>query len=309
MDKEIKIAIIAGIFVILVPIITYLLSLFPSQPTNPNIELTDVSVFYSPSLESYEKMLFINHTYLDFKIKNTGDEVTIIKSVDIKVLNNVVDYTPHLVYTRRIEPNKISLLIENFGWGPAKNVTFKDFQNHKSTLLISILNLSRNSLFWQGDVKEGSKVTIEHLYTRNLRIDDLFCPSEECHEILGDAIFWDHLYGNIEYYDIYGKRYVNNFVGSKEIAIKNSSLYIIHRPLAPMPPSAEYNAALSSESKTPYTIEVPVSHELPPNTADRFLIKLDTDKTATYDIIAYVNYDGKAEETKCIQLKIEKLNK
>jgi len=92
MDKEIKIAIIAGIFVILVPIITYLLSLFPSQPTNPNIELTDVSVFYSPSLESYEKMLFINHTYLDFKIKNTGDEVTIIKSVDIKVLNNVVDY-------------------------------------------------------------------------------------------------------------------------------------------------------------------------------------------------------------------------
>ena len=306
MDKQIKIVIIAGIFVILVPIISYLL---PPQPTNSNIELTDVSVFNSPSLESAEKMLFIDHTYLDFKIKNTGNEIAIIKSVDIKVLNNVVDYTPHLVYTRRIEPNKISILIENFGWGSAKNATFKDFQNNKSTLLVSILDLSGNSLLWQGDVKEGSKVTIEHLYKKNVTIDTLSCPSEECNEILRNAIFWDHLYGDIEYYDVYGKRYFNNFVGSKEIAIKNNYLYIIYRPLAPMPPSAEYNAVLSSESKTPYTIEVPVSHELPPNTADRFLINLNTDKTATYDIIARVNYDNKAEETKCIQLKIEKLNK
>ena len=62
MDKQIKITIIAGIFVILVPIISYLLCLLPPQPTNPNIELTDVSVFNSPSLDS------IDHTYLDFKI-------------------------------------------------------------------------------------------------------------------------------------------------------------------------------------------------------------------------------------------------
>ena len=327
-DKIIIAAIVTGIFVILAAIINIIPFIDKTPtPTEPNITVVDVATFnkYGPRFNltgvdaTYSESLGICHTYLDFKIKNTGDEIAIIKSVDIEVLDSAVDYTPRLAYTRDFEPNKISLLIENFGWGAAKNVTFKDFQGNNTDLLISVLDLDRNSFLWQGDINEGSKVEIEHLYKENLTIN-YFVPPEEwqypggpeleysSEEILKGSAFWDSIYGKIEYYDIYGNYYASNFVGFEEIAIKNNHLYIISGVFAPIPPSAEYNAVLSSESKTPYTIKVPVSHGLPPNTADRFLIELDSDKAATYDIIAYVNYDSKAEETNRIQLKIEKLN-
>lgn len=316
-ENKIKItiivAIITGIFVLLAAFITILPDIIDEDTQIiPLVNLTDVSAFYSESFG-------INSTYLDFKIKNTGNEITIIKSVDIEVLNNTVDYTPRLVYIRYFEPNKISLLIKNYGWGVAKNVTFKDFQDNKNDLLISILDVDRNCFLWQGDINEGSKVEIEHLYKENLTID-YFVPPEEwqypggpeleysTEEILKGSAFWGYLYGDIEYYDIYENYYAVNLVGFNEIAIKNNYLIIFERPTELLPPSAEYNAELSSEFKTPYTIKIPVSHGLPPNTADRFLIKLDSDKTAAYDIILYVNYDGTAEETNCIQLKIEKLN-
>ena len=327
-DKIIIAAIVTGIFVILAAIINIIPFIDKTPtPTEPNITVVDVATFnkYGPRFDltgvdaTYSESLDIYHTYLDFKIKNTGDEIAIIKSVDIEVLDSAVDYTPRLAYTRDFEPNKISLLIENFGWGAAKNVTFKDFQGNNTDLLISVLDLDRNSFLWQGDINEGSKVEIEHLYKENLTID-YFVPPEEwqypggpeleysTEEILKGSAFWGYLYGDIEYYDIYENYYAVNLVGFNEIAIKNNYLIIFERPTELLPPSAEYNAELSSEFKTPYTIKIPVSHGLPPNTADRFLIKLDSDKTAAYDIILYVNYDGTAEETNCIQLKIEKLN-
>lgn len=314
MDKELKKPIIEGVITVFVAFIVFLLYIVAApfiSPTISNIEIIDVGVVYHPVCQGSGA---INLTHLDFKIKNTGNEVAIIKNIDIKVLNNAVDYTPRLVYKRNEGFFGISMSIKNFGWGPAKNVTFKDFQNIDSTLLFSIFDLEKNSLLWQGDVNEGSEVTIEYPFKKNLTIDALANLSSEYLEILGNSMVRVHLYlyGKIEYYDIYGSYYTDNSVGAKntsfDIAIINKTPRSFFYPYPYMSIYANYTAELSSESKTPYTKSVPVSQVVHPNKADRFSIELNSDKTAIYDIIVYLNYDGEIEETKCMKVKIEKLN-
>jgi hypothetical protein len=224
MDKELKKPIIegliTGLFIVFVALLYIVAAPFIS-PTISNIEIIDVGVVYHPV---YQGSGAINLTHLDFKIK--------IKNIDIIVLNNAVDYTPRLAYERDQDFFGISMSIKNFGWGPAKNVTFKDFQNIDSTLLFSIFDLDKNSLMWQGDVNEGSGVTIIYPFKKNLTIDALDNLSSKYLEILGSSWVRVHLYlyGKIEYYDIYGSYYTDNSVGAKneslDFTIINNTLRI-----------------------------------------------------------------------------------
>lgn len=308
MDRQIKMALIGGFFLILSVIVGWSVSvLLTPVLLSPNVEIVDFETLYSnnyfehysPEL-GFTKVLSVNNSYLDFKVKNSGNEIAIIKSVEIKVLNNCVDYSPNLVFTRRIKPHEISLLIENLGWSPATNVTLNDIYYSRKEL-IPILGLRNDRLIWKGDINEGSQINIVHRYDKDFKISNC-CTCDQ------NATFFN-LSGKIEYRDVYGNYYIN-FVGSEVIAIENNSICLGPCPAAAtLPPSAIYKAFLKSELKTPYTIKIPVSHELPPNTADRFLIKLDSDKTATYDIIVHIDYDiTKMQKTKSIEVKVGKLN-
>lgn len=82
MEKEVKIAIVAGVFAILAVIIAYLL---PILFSHPNLEITEFSAGICP----IHSNIHANYTYtcLNFQIKNTGDKIAIINGVLIKVLS------------------------------------------------------------------------------------------------------------------------------------------------------------------------------------------------------------------------------
>lgn len=283
--------------------IVAIIHISPDLMNLPHTEIeTFVDIVYHPPGIEHTKHGFsmseaVNHTYLDFKVKNRGNEVAIIKSVGIKVLNSSADYKPYIVTERYIEPHRITLIVKNLGWGPAKNVSIRDL--HNCSDLILILGLRTDSLLWQGSIKEGSEVTINHVYEKDFKVvRSLFGYP------FGDRY---RISGRIKYWDDYGNKHTE-FIGNKTIEIKDSNIYEVITIEALMLPSAEYKVILESERKTPYTKKIHVSHEVPPNKADRFLIKLYSDKTATYDLVAYVNYDGKSEETKRAKVKIEEPN-
>lgn len=286
-EKEVKAAIIGGILVVIAAII----SISPYLTNLPHTEIeTSVDVVYQMSEP-------VNHTYLDFKVKNKGNEAAIIKSVEIKVLNSSADYEPCIVAERHIEPHRIALIVKNLGWGPAKNVTIRDL--YDSSDLISVLGLRTDGLLWQGNIKEGSEVTINHAYEKDFNVvKSLFRYP------FGD---WYRISGRIKYWDVHGNKHTK-FIGNKTIGIKDNNIYEVIPTGVLLLPSAEYKVILESERNAPYTKKIRVSHEVPPNKADRFSIKSCSDKTATYDLVAYVNYDGKSEETKRVKVKIEEPN-
>lgn len=82
MEKEVKIAIVAGVFTILAVIIAYLL---PILFSNQNLEITEFGAGVCP----IHSNIHANYTYtcLNFQIKNTGNEIAIINGVLIKVLS------------------------------------------------------------------------------------------------------------------------------------------------------------------------------------------------------------------------------
>lgn len=291
MKTEVKAAIIGAIIGGILVVVAAIIGISPYLTNLPHTEIeTSVDVIYQMSEP-------VNHTYLDFKVKNKGNEVAIIKSVEIKVLNSSADYEPCIVAERHVEPHRITLIVKNLGWGPAKNVSIRDLYNCSD--LISILGLRTDSLLWQGCIKEGSEVTINHVYEKDFKVvKSLFRYP------FGD---WYRISGRIKYWDVHGNKHTE-FIGNKTIGIKDNNIYEVITTGALLLPSAEYKVILESERKAPYTKKIRVSHEVPPNKADRFSIKSCSDKTATYDLVTYVNYDGKSEETKRVKVKIEEPN-
>ncbi len=257
----------------------------------------------------------ISEMQLDFKIKNVGNEIALLRSIEITVLNSTVDYSPVIMYTYRYyEPHKISFTVRNRGWGPAKNVTIRDFYNYSEksltnpdnlSELISIFDLRIDNLSWQGNLPEGSEVNITTIYEKDFIFNNEVCAGISNQET--SYKFYDY-YGIMEYWDIYGNKQIQG-IGLDSIVIKNKTIcrYEDGRG-GGLSPSAEYNATLESESKTPYSIKIPISHVLEPNKGDRFLLDLDSDKTSTYRIKVNVNYDNYKTKPEYITIKIEKPN-
>lgn len=300
MEKDVKLALIGGLFTILVCVL-YTVLPHLLYPTISNIEIVDANI-----------MVLRDTPSIDIKVRNIGKDVSVIKKVDIDVINASIDNTPRISCCRSINHDSMEVKIKNYGWGPALNVTFKDLCNAPE--LISILGINENDLLWQGNISEGETIRMVYPFNHYMNIN-LFMGY---HNLDENHIFSGSVFGSISYWDVYGHCYSSNMTAEDSVLldwshekywITNDTIYFDICGGAPLPPSANYTITLDPEKKLPYTQSVYVSHELLPNTADRFEIQIDSNKTASYHIKARIYYnEDNVVETKIMRLKMEKVN-
>jgi hypothetical protein len=82
MDKEVKYAVIGGIFAILAIIIGFMLTIFFPSTGHPNLEIIQFGAGVCGPNNNY--------TCLNFQVKNTGNEIAVINGVKIIKLNQSI---------------------------------------------------------------------------------------------------------------------------------------------------------------------------------------------------------------------------
>jgi hypothetical protein len=266
-----------------------------------------------PDIETY--LEFNNDPYcniLDFKVKNVGEQTSILRSVEIEVLNYSVDNNPILkrgLSNTKFENNRISYLLKNFGWGPALNVSITgtnvyeiDFYsqpesdpiNHRfyeKSNITENFGIKFNEPLWTGDITAGNSVEIQHNLIDNISIYSINDSNFDIYYSNNTTYY--SFYDRVEYYDLYGYKRTE-FIAYAIFEV-NGSFYgpeLGGGAGAPLNVSRNYNGILSTNNDCPYIVKIPISHELKPNEVDRFSMKLDTDKTSNFDVKVYLIYDN-----------------
>jgi hypothetical protein len=266
-----------------------------------------------PNIETYLEFNTISSgNILDFKVKNVGQETTILRSVEIEVLNYSVDNNPILkrgLSNTEVENDRISYLLKNFGWGPALNVSItgtnvyeidffsqpqSDPINHRfyeKSKITEKLGIKFNEPLWTGDINAGNSVEIQHNLIDNISIHSVNYSNLDIFDSNNSTYY--SFYDRIEYYDLYGYKRTE-FIAYAIFEV-NGSFYgpeLGGEGGEPLNVSRNYNGILSTKNDCPYIVKIPISHELKPNEVDRFSMKLDTDKTSDFDVKVYLIYDN-----------------
>jgi hypothetical protein len=227
--------------------------------------------------------------YLDIKLRNTANQVAVIKTVEIDIKKVKINSSPDIFCWRGIDRKNNSMNIEiiNHGWGTAYGIQFMDLMAAEE--LVSHLDIDQKDLLWNGNISSGESINIQYplkfkLYKNNGSGNNI--------------IYNNKLYSSINYSDEEGSLH-NELISSPYIFqacanndIINYEYFVFLNNL--MGSSAQYSTELIPE-KAPYSESISVSHELQPNTADRFKILLKTTKSADYLVILHIKYNENDE--------------
>lgn len=321
-DIAILVALIGLIGVLIQPITE---DLWKSWADKPEIEVY-VSYDVVP-----EHMNAGNFYKLDFKVKNIGEKTAILRSIEIEVLDfdnytpvlervlsntelESENYVPllkrGLEKNRESKNNKNSYLLKNEGLGPALNLSvvgtnvyesgsyledgnFNEssyVRFHEPSNLTQKLGILFNETLWKGNLSEGDVVEIQHSFFNNITIYPEEAIDFDFFEKNSTTVY--SFYDKVEYYDLYGSKQIKYAayyfiemngtfygpcLGGESMGILNTSSY--------------YDGFVTTNKKCPYVEEIPISHYLEPNEADRWSLTLNSDSTAAFKVKIYLIYD------------------
>jgi hypothetical protein len=307
--KDVLVIVVAliGAFALIFQPIIY--NIYESSQSHPKVEAYVQCDSTSRSIQDG------NWYQLDFKVKNVGEQTAVLRSVQIEVINYSVDYNPLLkrgLSSTKEENNKISYQIKNFGWGQASNVSItgtnvyeviffsqpnSEFINssnkrfYEESELTKKLGIKFNETLWIGNISAGDSVDIQHGLADDVAIHSI---NDSNLDALFNNNFTDYsFYDRIDYHDFDGNKKTKYVAYA--ISELNGSFYgpnLGGESMGLLSSTANYNGKLFSNKNCPYVVKMPISHELEPNEADRFLLNLNADKTAEFDVNIYLIYDG-----------------
>lgn len=243
------------------------------------------SLEYKPKDEPSEYRYSLWPT-IDYKLKNSGDEIAIVTNVTLEVLKVTPDLKPNLYFQLLpISQGDLSLRIVNLGWGPALNVEV-DFLGGT---IRHYLSYADDIFRWKGSIDNHVEISIsaKKIVTSSKVVVD---RKELTGYVKYDDKLGNHYEKTIEYDSI--PRYPTS---GWQIVINPRKFEIEETPpigmFSMLLPSADYDILLNPEENTPSKVSVDVSQAIKPNEADRFQIVVASTRAAEYLIKSNVKID------------------
>lgn len=264
----------------------------------------------------------------DLKLVNQGQTVSFLKEIHVHVIAAQIDPRPVVSYypTTTKSGNNLALCLENYGWGPVNVEKFVPFVED-----VEQFNVDRSNLVWSGTFDHNiffifpnnliardrsrilSKNEVEH--TEDTMKFRLLSPSSGI-PLWGPMLAEDQSSTRDEYlnenkglsYERFKGRLEHNVLGETrekelwwghhkpgaytDLLFSEKGFHLIRMGgmAAYVPPSHNYNLSLAYKDRES-TKRLKISHEVQPNSVERFTITTKSAESCIYSFIFDVVFD------------------